>query len=132
MTLPVDIRAYNDAQSSEYLAICDSVADLIAKVLPQAEGKVWHGHPVWFIDQNPVVGYSIKKAGVQALFWSGQSFSKAGLSALGKFKAASFDVKNTDDLAAVGFEDWLLEAAAIQWNYKDLPKKKALEPLFVI
>lgn len=45
-------------------------------------------HPVWFLDGNPVVGYSKLKDSVRLLFWSGQSFRSTGLEPEGKFKAA--------------------------------------------
>lgn len=98
----------------------------IARLLPQAQGKVWHGHPVWFIDGNPVVGYNMKKNGMRVLFWSGQSFVTPGLAPIGSFKAAEFAPESVDRLSALPFEAWLGEAATIQWDYKNLPKNRAL------
>lgn len=48
-----DIAAYQDTQTPGDKAICEALADAIARGLPEAEGKVWHGHPVWFLDGNP-------------------------------------------------------------------------------
>ena len=50
---------------------------------------MWHAHPVWFLDGNPVVGYSKLKDCVRLLFCSGQSFAQPGLKPEGKFKAAA-------------------------------------------
>ena len=87
-----DIQDYNAGLPPSEQEICDSLASQIAKLLPDAVGKVWHGHPVWFLRANPVVGYSLKKSGVELLFWSGQSFSEPGLDPVGKFKAAGISV----------------------------------------
>ena len=56
--------------------------------LPDAEQKIWHAHPVWFLNGNPIVGYSKLKECVRLLFWSGQSFDEPGLQKEGSFKAA--------------------------------------------
>ena len=66
------IAAYNQLLSAADKAICDLLCDEINKNLPKAESKIWHGHPVWFLDGNPVVGYSKLKDGIRLLFWSGQ------------------------------------------------------------
>jgi hypothetical protein len=84
---------------------------------------------VWFIDGNPVVGYSLKKAGIEVLFWSGQSFKLEGLRAIGKFKAAGIAVPTIKDLNKKAMSAWLAEAVAIQWDYQNLPKKRALTKL---
>ena len=101
----------------------------IARGLPQAVGKVWHGHPVWFIDGNPVVGYNMKKSGMRVLFWSGQSFVTPGLVPIGSFKAAEFAPGSIDLLRTLPFETWLDEASTIQWDYKNLVKNRALVKL---
>ena len=53
-----DIQAYNNAQSASDKAICELLAKEINLHLPEAENKIWHRHPVWFLDGNPVAGYS--------------------------------------------------------------------------
>ena len=56
-----DIQAYNNKQSPLDKAICDLLATEINKTLDEAENKIWHAHPVWFLDGNPIVGYSKQK-----------------------------------------------------------------------
>ena len=129
MKTSTDVLEYNSDQSADYEAICTELAKLFSKNLPSAESKVWHGHPVWFIDGNPIAGYSIKKSGVQVLFWSGQSFKTDGLKALGKFKAASFDVAKVDTKTKTHLKAWLSEAVLIQWDYANVVKKRSLEKL---
>lgn len=119
-----DIKAYNNALSSEDAAIGNLLAQEIDKHLPEAENKIWHAHPVWFLDGNPVAGYSKLKNCMRLLFWSGQSFEEPALQNEGTFKAAEMrytDVTqvNTDDL-----KRWLEKARDIQWDYKNLIKRK--------
>lgn len=126
MKIGQDILDYESELSQEYVEIGSALSKLFAKALPKAEGKVWHGHPVWFLDGNPVVGYSLKKSGIEVLFWSGQSFKLAGLTPLGKFKAAKLEVPSLKGLDKTQLTEWLAEAIKIQWDYANLPKKRAL------
>ncbi|MNE69489.1 hypothetical protein D3C87_20960 [compost metagenome] len=119
-----DTQTYNQMQTEENQLICDLLANEICKGLPEAENKIWHAHPVWFLEGNPVVGYSKLKNCVRLLFWSGQSFDETGLKPEGTFKAAESrytDVSevNTEDLAR-----WLAKAREIQWDYKNIVKRK--------
>jgi hypothetical protein len=127
MKIGQDILDYQAELSADEAQICAALDKLLAKALPTAEGKVWHGHPVWFIDANPVVGYSLKKSGIEVLFWSGQSFKLAGLRAIGKFKAAAYSVPSLKELDKKSLTVWLAESLKIQWDYANLPKKKKLE-----
>lgn len=124
-----EVLEYNAAQTSEHDAVCTELSKLLSKSLATAESKVWHGHPVWFIDGNPIAGYSIKKSGVQVLFWSGQSFKTARLKPIGKFKAAGFDVAKADAKTKALLKEWLIESVAIQWDYANVVKKRSLEKL---
>jgi hypothetical protein len=67
-----DTRAFNAAQSPEEKQICTKLAKLIDAELPEAENKMWHRHPVWFLDGNPIVGYSKLKDCIRLMFWSGR------------------------------------------------------------
>lgn len=129
MEIPADIAAYLKAQDAESKQICNSLIEQINKVLNKAEAKVWHGHPVWFVEGNPIVGISKKKAGVEILFWSGQSFKKPGLKALGKFKAAGVIYGSFEDVKISIIKSWLQESKKVQWDYKNLPKSRQLEKL---
>ena len=124
-----DIIEYHNGLETAERAICEKLQSAIAQALPSAEGKVWHGHPVWFIDGNPVFGYSLKKAGIEVLFWSGQSFKSPGLRAIGKFQAAGIIVDELDAAFEQRLRKWLEESSLIQWDYKNLPKLRKLEKL---
>ena len=104
--------------------ICDWLLSQFKKALPGTEAKIWHGHPVWFHNGNPIVGYSQMKAGIQILFWSGQSFEQPGLTPVGKYKAAGVYVASKKDLTSADLAGWLKDSFKIQWDYANLPKKK--------
>jgi len=119
-----DILVYNAAQAAADREICDLLAATIFSALPEAESKIWHAHPVWFLDGNPVVGYSKLKSAVRLLFWSGQSFEEPSLQPEGKFKAAEARYTSTSDVDVKELERWLAKARDIQWDYKNLVKRR--------
>jgi len=119
-----DIQAYNDNLAEEEQAICHVLAAEICKSLPEAENKIWHAHPVWFLEGNPIVGYSKLKGGIRLLFWSGQSFEEEGLKKEGSFKAAEMRYTDVDQVNKKDLTRWLKKGRDIQWDYKNIVKRK--------
>src|SRR5215813_12935026 len=111
-----DTAKYNKAVASADQEICDLLAREIDRSLSEAENKIWHGHPVWFLDGNPVVGYSKLKECVRLLFWSGQSFEEEGLTKEGSFKAAEARYTAADQVNLENLKRWLAKARDIQWD----------------
>lgn len=121
-----DIQKYHDALSVTDKEICDLLYTEICRGLPQAENKIWHAHPVWFLEGNPIVGYSKLKGNVRLLFWSGQSFEEEGLQKEGKFKAAEARYTEASQVDKNDLERWLKKAEQIQWDYKNIVKRKGV------
>lgn len=119
-----DIILYHKTLNKEDRAICDLLASLIEGVLTHAECKVWHGHPVWFLEGNPIVGYSKLKDSVRLLFWSGQSFEEEGLQNEGSFKAADARYTKHEEVRPKDVRRWLKKSKEIQWDYKNIVKRK--------
>ena len=120
-----DIKIYNDKQTPTDRKICDQLAAIINDELTEAENKIWHAHPVWFLDGNPIVGYSKQKAGIRLMFWSGADFNEKGLSVKGqKFKDASVFYQSASEIAVTDLKHWLKKSIEIQWNYKNIVKRK--------
>lgn len=120
-----DIQDYNDKQTGGEKAVCDRLAAEICRVLPEAECKIWHSHPVWFIDGNPIVGYSKQKAGIRLMFWSGASFDEDALApGTGKFKDASIIYATAEEISTADLDRWLAKSRDIQWDYKNVVKRK--------
>jgi hypothetical protein len=118
------IEDYHAALDAGDRAICDRLREIIAGGLPEAESKVWHAHPVWFIAGNPVVGYGKLKGCVRLLFWSGQSFAAPGLVPEGTFKAAERRYRDVAEVDAGEIGAWLDEARVVQWDYRNIVKRK--------
>jgi hypothetical protein len=119
-----DVVRYNQGQAPDERAICERLAAEIDRGLPESENKIWHAHPVWFLDGNPIVGYSKLKSCIRLLFWSGQSFPSAGLTPEGTFKAAETRYTSAHEIDTAGLAQWLADARAIQWDYKNLVRRK--------
>lgn len=119
-----DINDYNAKQSQEDRRICNALAAIINEYLPEAENKIWHAHPVWFLDGNPVTGYSKLKNSVRLLFWSGQTFDEQGLQNEGSFKAAEKRYTDVTEIKKEDLKRWLAKARDIQWDYKNIVKRK--------
>ncbi len=120
-----EIKTHNDKQTSDDKEICDLLATTIDKELSDAENKIWHAHPVWFLDGNPIVGYSKQKAGLRLMFWSGAGFEEEKLNVIGKkFKDASVFYTSVEQINTKDLKRWLKKSRDIQWDYKNIVKRK--------
>lgn len=122
-----DILKYAESQTDENREICNMLSRLIDRNLPEAESKIWHAHPVWFLEGNPIAGYSKLKAGIRLMFWSGASFDENNLiPGTGKFKDASILYTAVKEINAKDLKRWLGKARQIQWDYKNIVKRKGV------
>jgi hypothetical protein len=120
-----EITAYNSKQASTEKAICNLLAQTIDYELTEANSKIWHAHPVWFLEGNPIVGYSKQKAGIRLMFWSGAGFEEDGLNVKGKkFKDASVFFTAVEHINIKDLKRWLKKSGEIQWDYKNIVKRK--------
>lgn len=117
---------YNASLSTIDQQICDVLANEINRYLPQAESKVWHAHPVWFLEGNPIVGYSKLKNSVRLFFWSGQTFEEEKLQKVGSFKAAEIRYQSLQQIDFDGLSRLLNKSVEIQWDYKNIVKRKGM------
>tara|TARA_Y100000815_G_scaffold133849_1_gene120754 strand:+ start:2411 stop:2803 length:393 start_codon:yes stop_codon:yes gene_type:complete len=119
------IQDYNNELSQSDKAICDLLALSINNILNNAESKIWHAHPVWFLDGNPIAGYSKQKAGIRLMFWSGSDFGSDDLNVRGeKFKDASIFYNSVNEIDENKLKHWLEQSIIIQWDYKNIVKRK--------
>lgn len=119
-----DTHRYNEALGPGDRDVCRLLATEIDAGLPEAENRVWHAHPVWFLDGNPIVGYGKLKECVRLLFWSGQSFTEDGLKQEGSFKAAEARFTSADQVDTAKLGRWLAQSRQVQWDYKNIVKRK--------
>lgn len=129
-----DIEIYINRQMAGDTEICRVLHQVINGQLTEAESKIWHAHPVWFIDGNPIVGFSKQKRGIRLMFWSGADFEESELNELGsKFKDASIFYTDEKEINSEDLIRWLKKAREIQWDYKNIVKRKGrLERIAVI
>ncbi len=120
-----DIRTFNEQQEKADREICEFLAAQIDKHLPEAQSRIWHRHPVWFLDDNPTVGYSRLKAGLRLMFWSGADFEDEALKpGTGKFKDASVIYTSVREVSQQDLERWLQKSKEIQWDYRNIARRK--------
>jgi hypothetical protein len=84
-------------------------ADMDA-ALPQAASSIWHGAPVWFIEDYPVVDYSLKAGKASLLFWNGPSLGEPTLKPVGKHFAAEWVFAHLSDLDRSALRRTLVKA----------------------
>jgi hypothetical protein len=119
------ISAYAKSLNPKQSAICARLRKSIDAGLPSATSKIWHAIPVWFIGENPVVGYTQKANGVALMFWNGQSFEDPSLEAVGSFKAAHIIYTDASQISPKDMKVWLKKAAADIWDLAGLRRKAA-------
>ncbi|MGL4311936.1 MAG: DUF1801 domain-containing protein [Paracoccaceae bacterium] len=124
------VDAFIDQQVPEDRVVCEILRDMINAGLPEAESKIWHAHPVWFLDGNPVTGFSRLKAGIRLMFWSGAGFDEVELRpGTGKFMDASIIYTSVGQINAGDIGRWPQKAKQIQWDYKNIIRNRRLERL---
>ena len=116
------VTEFNNNLDTQNKGICDFLRINLDKHLHGCISKLYHGAPVWFLNDNPLVGYSLKKGKIALLFWSGQSFTQEGLVPMGKFKAAEISFSSLDEISLVKLQTWLNEAKSNIWDYKNIVK----------
>lgn len=120
-----DVLKHNENQEPKHREVCDLLARVIDRSLPEAENKIWHAHPVWFLDGNAVVGYSRQKPGIRLMFWSGAGFEEAGLNLAGKkVQDASVCFNDVSEVKTSELSRWLRNAQEIQWDYKNMVRRE--------
>lgn len=127
------ILSYHNQLLDVEKSICEALYFAIQNELKNSNCKIWHSHPVWFIHDNPIVGYSKQKNGIRLMFWSGADFDESLLRVRGgKFKDASIFYQQVSDIQVDDLVRWLHKSTYIQWDYKNLVKRKGkLEKLVI-
>ena len=122
-----NIQDYNNSQTKSDKEICNLLKELIDQNLSGTESKIWHAHPVWFLEGNPIVGYSKLKSGVRLMFWSGADFEEPFLvPGTGKYKDASITYTNASEINDKDLKRALKKSIKIQWDYKNIVKRKGV------
>jgi len=76
---------------------------------------------------NPVAGYTKEKRGLRLMFWSGADFEEDALHVKGgKFRDASIFYNSVDEINTVDLHRWLEKSRNIQWDYKNIVRRKGV------
>lgn len=118
------IPDYISAQAEPDRQICLRLRDLIDAALPEADARMWHAHPVWFLADNPIVGFGKLKHCIRLMFWSGQSFDSPGLTPTGTFQAAELRLTDAAQIDEAALSGWLAQSRSVQWDYKNIVRRK--------
>lgn len=120
-----EIESYIGHLTESDREICNCLANTIDEHLIAANSKIWHAHPVWFLEGNPIVGFSKQKKGIRLMFWSGADFNEEKLICSGgKFKDASKYFNVIVEIVIDDLKRWLDKSIEIQWDYKNIVKRK--------
>jgi hypothetical protein len=120
------VSAYDAAQAKPAGAVCKKLRAEIDRALPDASSKIWHGSPVWFVGETPVVGYCVPKAGgVVLLFWNGQAFDEPALAPMGQFEAAQIKYGNVSQIRPAPLRRWLKKAGSQLWDLSTIRRARA-------
>jgi hypothetical protein len=119
-----EIQEYNERLTNADKEICDLLEAEISNELTEAENKIWHAHPVWFLDGNPIVGYDKLKNCVRLMFWSGKSFDEPNFECGKKFQDGSIRYTSVAQINVDDLRRWLKQSREIQWDYKNIVKRK--------
>jgi hypothetical protein len=114
----LSVAGYSRAQPPAHRAICEALRRRIEREIPKARSKVWHGSPVWFVEENPVVGYTATRSGVNLLFWNGKAFDEPELKSGGKYQAAQATFTDLTELKVVPLGRWLKKARSDVFDSK--------------
>jgi len=119
------ISTYASGLRAAEARICRTLRAEIDAVIPGATSRVWHGAPVWFVGETPVVGYSRPaKGGVTLLFWNGQAFDDQALEPMGKFKAAQVHFDDAAQIDSKSLRRWLKKAGKELWDHSAIRRPK--------
>jgi len=115
-----DIMKYMRVQKDPFRSISNLLVIEINDALPQSTSKIYYSFPVWFIKENPIVGFKVTKNDVNLLFWSGKSFGEPDLIPVGKYKAAQIKYWNIKEMKKIDIRRWLKKSKSIIWDYKNI------------
>lgn len=112
-----EIQTYNNSLPGGDREICNLLSKEISKSLPEAENKIWHGHPVWFLNGNPIVGYRKLKDtyDVRYTIWVNSAWEVLSFSIEGQISGK----KNQVTLQSDGTGNWKTREGHLLEQFND-------------
>jgi hypothetical protein len=92
----------------DFQPVQTALRDLLDAHLPQAEGRVYHGHPIWLVDKTMLAGFKVYSSYVTFMIWQGQDVDDpTGRLVPGARRMASVKLASPSDVDADAFAGWL-------------------------
>ena len=107
------IDEYIAGLPADQVAIATTLRARLDAGLPGAEGRVWHGHPVWMRGDDPVAGFKAFPRWVTLLLWHGTEVTAStdALTASGDGSRWSLKIASPADLDEAAVDGWIGQLA---------------------
>ena len=107
------IDEYIAGLPADQAAIAATLRARLDAGLPGAEGRVWHGHPVWMRGDDPVAGFKAFPRWVTLLLWHGTEVTAStdALTASGDGSRWSLKIASPADLDEAAVDGWIGQLA---------------------
>ncbi|GIG22119.1 hypothetical protein Cch01nite_28430 [Cellulomonas chitinilytica] len=109
----MSIDEYVAALPADQAAVATALRSRIDAGLPDAEGRMWHGHPVWLRGDDPVAGFKAFPRWVTLLLWHGSEVTEAtdALTASADGTRWSLKITAPDEVDESALDGWLTQLA---------------------
>jgi len=107
------IDEYVATLPADQAAVATALRARLDAGLPGAEGRMWHGHPVWLRGNDPVAGFKAFPRWVTLLLWHGTSVTESteALTASPDGTRWSLKITGPDDVDGAAVDGWLKQLA---------------------
>jgi hypothetical protein len=109
--MPATIDTYIAALGAPVAAIAADLRELLDARLGADIGTIWHGHPVWKDDRQPVAGFKAYSSYVTFMIWNGRAVDDpSGRLAMSGSGMGSVKLREPADVDVATFGGWLRQA----------------------
>ena len=110
------IDEYVESMSETLSPIGDKLTRILDGSLREADGFIWHGHPVWMIGDSPVAAFKAHTAHVTFMIWKGQLLTdRSGLlKPAGSSDMANLKITSENEIDENVYANWLHQAQDLE------------------
>ena len=110
------IDEYVESMSETLRPVGEKLTQVLDGSLPEADGFIWHGHPVWMIGDSPIAAFKAHATHVTFMIWKGQLLTdRSGLlQPAGSSDMANLKVSSIDEVDENVYANWLHQAQDLE------------------
>ncbi len=109
------VDEYMESIPAELKPVGEQLKPLLDAGLPRASCTMWHGQPVWMIEKKPVAMLKAYPKYLTFSLFKGQQVEDAsGRLEAGSQQMASVKLRETGEIDAGVFSEWLRQAQALE------------------